>query len=86
MNIHEHARKVISLEKSPDPDWNEIKEMCDEIIVFINEHGLCDEVDNKIYQFFEDYDVREKDQKYGGWQRDEVERLLDSRAGEMSID
>ena len=68
--------EILSLERRPEPNWQEISRRCDTIIETINTEGLKGCLGTIVYRFCEDYDVRQKSQEYAEWQRDELKKWL----------
>lgn len=74
--IKNTVENVCRLETSIDPNYDIIEKICDDGISYINENRVDIDVDNYIYKFLEDCDIRKKDTEYGNYQRAVVTDLL----------
>lgn len=72
---------ILDEEAKYEPDWSLIKVMSDDTIAHINRDNIVSSVPADIYQFLDDYDVRNKDDKYAMWQREKVLRYLRESPG-----
>ncbi|WP_303713513.1 hypothetical protein [Brevundimonas naejangsanensis] len=66
--------KIIEQESKEKPKWSACKDLAISAIEIINENNI--DVPQVVYQFLDDVDVREKDRKYGNWQRQVLCKLL----------
>jgi hypothetical protein len=57
-------------------EWEGIKNKSMEVIKYLNENGLAKNINNVLYQFLDDFDVRQKDPTYGRNQIERTEREL----------
>ena len=60
------------MEFMDEPNWDYITILADDTIRLINEYNISEIIPNRIYQFFEDVDVRRKDVGYARWQLDHI--------------
>ena len=75
-NLLETIRKVMELEESPEPDWGQIEKLCTDQIADLQVDEAYMRVDDCVYHFLEDHDIRKKDQAYGARQRELLNKHL----------
>ncbi|WP_428153830.1 hypothetical protein [Brevundimonas sp.] len=73
----ENSIKLIILdmlreESKPNPDWKSIQALADKAIAEIDRNEI--KLNGLFYQFLDDVDIRNKDQKYGHDQRERITR------------
>lgn len=75
-NIESIIRKIIILEREEKYDLSIIKNLSLDIIDYIRIQKI--ELNNEIYKFLDDFDLRYKDDKYRIFQTEKIERLINS--------
>jgi hypothetical protein len=76
MDIKAIVASIISLERQYSVDWEEIKHVSDMAIKNLNISGEVEQINNDIYHFLEDYDVRQKSPLYAETQLRAAESWL----------
>ncbi len=79
--VREALESILLLEESEAPDWAQIEKLSEETLCLIHSGGLYEDLDDSIYHFVEDYDVRQKSISYANGQRRNIKRLLSGIAG-----
>jgi hypothetical protein len=69
-------KQIIDIENSPHPDFKKIKIISDCAIELIHNDNLYDKMNPYIFKFLEDYDIREKDPRYGRGQLRNLRKYL----------
>jgi hypothetical protein len=78
-NIDQIIDNILELEEQETPDWQEIKKISDKAIDDIQLGIINEDFPHKLYQFLDDYDIREKSQAYASSQRGDVREILSTR-------
>ena len=68
------AKKIVELEESELDRYEEIKDMSLDIIRQIIQSGQS--VDQELYKFFDDFDIRRKDIEYREYQIGKIKSIL----------
>lgn len=79
-NLRESLVSLLSLEENERPDWDAIAETSDRILLAIVEAGCENLVDEDVYHYLEDYDVRMQSPAAARKQRRRLRKLLGLRA------
>lgn len=61
--------EMVNLERAQSPDWERIFLIGDETLRYICENDLADKLDSYVIKYLDDSDVRQKDVKFGEYQR-----------------
>jgi hypothetical protein len=77
--VFDWVERIICLELETIPNFAAIKRISDEAIDFLNTTALDLEIDDRVYRFLEDYDVRQKDRKYAEGQIAQVREIISKR-------
>lgn len=72
--VYEIIKRIINLEKEEIPDYIQVEKLSVNAIKYVNDESL--DINNSLYQFLEDFDVRRKDDKYRIFQTNQVEIIL----------
>jgi hypothetical protein len=81
-NIDHIIDMILKLEEQETPNWHEIKKISDATIDDIQSGIINEEFPHKLYQFLEDYDIREKSEAYASGQRGAVRKIISTRQSE----
>lgn len=76
MDFTEEVRAILLCEEN-GCEWALIEHRSNEVLAALHAAGAAKDFDNTLYQYLEDYDVRQNDPGYAAYQRDSVAKRLD---------
>jgi hypothetical protein len=77
--IYKEVFKILTMEEGDTPDWDGIRNRSLDLLAMINEKDAWKLIDGILHRYLDDWDIRERDRKYGAWQRSETRRFLESK-------
>jgi len=82
-HVYKTIFRILEIEESDSPDLVLVKTISDKEIDLIHATGVAGSIDDYIYKFLEDYDIREIDSRYGDGQRKRIREHLPSDYGNL---
>ena len=76
-SLREALIKLLEEEEQSDPDWGFISEISDRTLAEIIESGYTNIVDERVFHYLEDYDVRQQSLTAARKQRERLKILLE---------
>ena len=83
-DLRESLVSLLSMEEADNPDWDAIGETSDRILLAIVEAGCENLIDEDVYHYLEDYDVRMQSPAAGRKQRRRLRNLLGPSASQAA--
>jgi len=74
--IERIIKSILFLESNDIPNWAEIKRISDNTIDRIQGGDIPKDFPHTFYQFLDDYDIRERDNRYAEWQRQQIRHIV----------
>jgi hypothetical protein len=76
VELKAELERLLQLEQAEDPDWYEVERISAEQLRLLNETGCANLIDEFVYHFLEDFDVRSGDDSYARQQREKLRLRL----------
>jgi len=64
------------MEDETTPNWDLIRFRIMSIMEKLNSGNLWDDVEGVVHRYLDDLDIRQRDSKYGAWQREQARRFI----------
>lgn len=76
VGLKRSLQQIVSLEENENPDWDQVAQISADWIDALNQSKCVNLIDEYIYHFLEDVDVRQFDASYGRAQRRRVKARI----------
>ena len=76
LRLRNDLSNLLSMEESDTTDWNEVEQICTNLIEMLNETKTINLIDDFVYHFLEDFEIRQRDEGYGIQQRRKLKLRL----------